>query len=143
MKVDAADAQTFQFTKPVDQVFQLNGSSVQPVQGDDQTGDYGIRNQLLDGELGPCRRQTRPLQVVVPTRVIEFTRSVHRDAYADLVALEQSNVLIVDQDAVGLNRVSSGTFKSPAPQILQDPLGEQQRLAANKQQRFISPPFPN
>src|SRR5262245_34126831 len=137
MKADPANAQTFQFTKPVDQLFELSRTGVQPVQGDDQTGDYGIRNQLLEGDLRTYRRQTRPLQGVVPTRVIEFTRSVHGDAYVDRIALEQSNVLIVDEHAVGLNYVPSGTFKSPGPQILQDPLGEQQRLAAKQQERLI------
>jgi hypothetical protein len=70
-----------------------------------------------------------------PADVVEVARTVDRDADADVEALEQLDVAVVDENAVGLDRVSPVTLEPPRPELFDVFLWQKQRLAPKQRER--------
>jgi len=71
----------------------------------------------------------------VPAGVIEFVRTVQRDPYLDLIRLEELDVAIGDERAIGLYGVAAVLGQAPRPQSLQIFNRDQQRLATEQAER--------
>ena len=74
-----------------------------------------------------------------PTHVVEIVGAVHRDANGYRVFLEERNVPIVDERAVGLDAVAAEAFQAECPQLLEDGLRYEQWLAAEDREMRACP----
>jgi hypothetical protein len=70
-----------------------------------------------------------------PPYVVQLTRAIDRDSHVYPILAEQAEVVVVDEDAVGLYAVRAEPFQPPPPKFFEVLLRNQERLASEKGER--------
>src|SRR5207245_320082 len=127
-------AEAFDIAQPVVHPWKLVARGVAAVHRDDEARRDAFLAEPRDRRVRTRGHLACALQGPGPARVIQFSWSIHGDAYLNPVLLEHPNVVVVNEGAVGLDTVVPEPLEAPAPQLLQVLLGEHERLAAEEQE---------
>ena len=135
----ARDAERIEVAEPVAHPGQLVGRRVVAVKGDNQAWREALSHQPFDRGMRFRRGLPRELDGAGPAHVVEIVGSVHRDADGYRIFLEERNVPIVDERAVGLDAVGAESFQAECPELLEHMLRHEQRLAAENREMRAGP----
>ena len=106
---------------------------------DDQARREALSHQPFDCGMRFCRGLARELEGAGPAHVVQIVGAVHGDADGHRILLEERNVPIVDERAVGLDAVAAESFQAECPELFEHVLRHEQRLAAEDREMRAGP----